>query len=240
MTFSFYVENDSNFLTISSDAIGLGYVGAASVIGIAGRQTKYRVYCEKEPIVFVELQAGVVFSAPYAISAGSGAWDIFIQASTAGTRRAATPTRVDPNLHVFAPLSGPGAGGSRFIFRLYDALGNRTFDMDENMLQPKDFIGYPAASPPVGSFGDADLGIKALSRPAVFCNGASSGAQRIARVGGGVDAYSYDSAYWYQGSNLLTRTQICNSYEIVRDLPPAGLVMRYGAQDLLLIDLADY
>ena len=240
MTFSFYAENDSNFLTISADAVGLGYVGAASVIGTAGRQTKYRAYCEKEPIVFVELQAGVVFSAPYVMAAGAGTWDIFIQASTAATRRAATPTRVDPVMHVFAPLSGPGAGGPQFMFRLYDALGNRTFDMDENMLQPKDFIEYPEASPPIGSFGDADLSIKALSRPAVFCNGATSGSQRIARVSRAVDAYSYDSAYWYQGANLLTRTQVCNSYEIVSDLPPARLVMRYMAQGLLLIDLADY
>lgn len=243
MTFIAKFENRTGFLTITADSPGLAYVGRAAIVGLPDpRTTRYRVSCLYEPLPFVELALDTVFQVAEVRAVSVGSWDIFVRATTAGTRNDNVPVRVSPVVHAFAPLAGEGKTKG-WRFQLFDASGTRrrVFDADEQMLVPKQMIDYAAVVPPVGFFGNHEVSMKSYARAAICACGSGNGAQRISTVSGAQSSTdkAYVAAFLKLNDTTLQRTQICESAELV-DLPAAPLRMRYGAESVLIIDMSDY
>lgn len=243
MTFIAKFENRTGFLAISADSPGLAYAGRAAIVDWPDlRTTRYRVSCLYEPLPFVELALDMVFQVAEVRAVNAGVWDIFVRATTAGTRNDNTPVRISPVVHVFAPLAGEGKTKG-WRFQLFDAGGSRrrVFDANEQMLVPKQMLDYEAVVPPVGFFGNHQASMKAYARAAICAFGSGSGAQRESFGSGARSSMdkSYVAAFLKIDNTTLQRTQICEFAERV-DLPAAALRMSYGFESVLIIDMSDY
>ncbi|WP_312435387.1 hypothetical protein [Janthinobacterium sp.] len=248
MTFGIYFENNDGGLILSADSPGLAYIGPAPYIGSAdvpGSPStakvlgRYRVVSINEPLVFVEMTLGKLFSVYSVTLSAANTWDILVYCSASSGGSGSTPTAQQATVHCFAPLTGPVSGG--FGFWLFDAAGNCTFDAGAKMIMPRAIGDFTAATPPAGSFDLQSYTFPNMARPAV-CGLADGSGSRGLAVSPGASVSTlmqFAGAFLFRAPNILDRTQMCVDAQ-PENIPPFALNMRYRASTALLIDMADY
>ena len=248
MTYGLHIENDIGGLLLTTDSPGLAYVGAAAYIGPADPAGSpstakvlglYRVTSVNEPLAFVELQEGILFSVYSVTLSAADTWDILVYASNSSGGNGANPIARVVTVHCFAPLAGPVSSG--YGFWLFDAAGNCTFDLNAKMIMPRAIGEFTAAIPPPDSFDLQSYAMPSMSRPAVCGLADGIGSRGMVNIPGSGTSTELDfvGAFFWRAPSTLDRTQMCFN-AAPADIPPFALNMRYRASTILLIDMADY